>query len=55
MTGPEVVLEGVPWIDLPAPGRLRIRYGTRTRRPGARRAHQKEKEPRIDYPCERRL
>jgi hypothetical protein len=56
MTGNEVALEGVPWIDLPAPGRPRVLYGTRTRRrPDPVHAHQKEIESRIDYARERRL
>ena len=55
MTGHEVALDSVPWIDSPAPGRPRVLYGTRRRRPDAARAHQKEIESRIDYARERRL
>ena len=56
MTGHEVALDTVPWIDLPpARGRPRVLYETRRRRPDAARAHQKEIESRIDYARERRL
>ena len=56
MTGHAIVREAVPGIDLPvARSRPRVLYGAQGPRLDARRAYQKEKESRIDYPRERRL